>query len=231
MRNFLLVVGALVMGLVVGSWQPRGEVLRLRDEIDGYRAKVRACNRGTAAEGIRELLRAEAPAEEEPRREGRRRSKPRAEVEAPSEAPVAEAPAEAGAPSPAEAADAAAAALDARAAQARAALLEQADPDDAQLAAVDAAIDEMNRQLKAQVDAFVETALGSGDFDRRELMDFAAESLDVVIEADDRIRDALGPEAYAAVDDQAVDPFSYVSGDTLSGLARLEELAPTPDAE
>ena len=115
-------------------------------------------------------------------------------------------------------------ALDARAAQARAALLEQADPTDEELAALDAAVDKMNTRLKAQVDAFVASVEAGGEPDRRELMEFAAEALDAVIEADDAFVGALPEDVRESVDAEVVDPFSYIDGETLESLARLEGL-------
>ena len=54
------------------------------------------------------------------------------------------------------------------------------------------------------------------------MMDFAAESLDIVIATDDSMRKTLPPEVYDAADDSAVDPLSYLSGDTLGSLERLQ---------
>jgi hypothetical protein len=113
-------------------------------------------------------------------------------------------------------------ALDARAAQARAALIEQADPDPEALAAIDAAVARMNEKLKGQVDAFAATVADGAEPDRRDLMEFGAEALDAVIEADDAFRDAIPEETRADIDDEAVDPFSYIDGSTVAALVQLE---------
>jgi hypothetical protein len=55
-------------------------------------------------------------------------------------------------------------------------------------------------------------------------MDFAAESLDIVIATDDELRKSLPPDLYDKVDDSAVDPLSYLSGDTLDSLERLQDV-------
>lgn len=234
-RNFVLAVAALVVGLVVGAWGPRGELLRVRSELDELRQKQARCSRGTAAQGIRELLRAEptAPDGGPERRPGRHA---RARAPEPDEAPAGggaapqAAPGGGTAPQTAEDAEkAAATALDARRAQARAALAEQADLDDAQLAEIDRITDEMNARLKKQVDELVADSVEHGDVDRRQMMDFAAESLDAVIAADDQLRATLPADVYAGVDDEAVDPFSYISGDTITGLSELQDMVAPDD--
>ncbi len=227
LKPFFPAVLALVVGIVLGAWQPRGELLAMRAELDELRAQAARPCRGGAAESIRSILRADAPDLERP---DRRAPAPSIEITAeaepdeaapeadvPTDAPVAEAP-----QTPEQLRDAMRTALDARRAQALAALAEQGDLDDDAVEAVEAAMNQMNRELKAEVDAFVDAAVESGSVDRRDLMDFAAESLDIVIAADDRMRSAVPEDVYAAVDESAVDPFSYVSGDTLEALVRLE---------
>jgi hypothetical protein len=224
MKPFLPAVAALVAGIVLGAWQPRGELLALRAEVDALRAKADKPCRTSAADRIRTILRAEAPvpaapADEPPAAPASPDVPPAPDaVPAP---PVADAPAP---PDPEEVKEQMAAALDARRAQALAALAEQGDLDEEEIAGVNAIVDDMNRQLKVEVDRFVDDALASGDVDRRDVMDFAAESLDIVIATDDKMRGALGVEVYDEVDDSALDPLSYLSGDTLDALARLQDV-------
>lgn len=116
------------------------------------------------------------------------------------------------------------AALDARRSQAMAALNEQADLSDEQSAAVDSAMAEMNSQLKAEVDALVATANDGDIIARRDIMEFAANSLDTVIAADDKLRDIIPAEVYDTLDTEAVDPFSYLSGDAVQSLSKLQAL-------
>lgn len=233
MRNFLLGVAALVIGLVVGSWQPRGEVLRLRGENDELRAKQARCTRGSAAAGVRELLHADpgGGVEDRQARAERPTRARRADAEEdgePTEPPQPGPGTPAAQQSPEEMTAAMTAALDARRAQARQALQEQADLDDEKLAEVDRVMDEMNAALKKEVDEFVATAIQSGDVDRRDMMDFAATGLDAVIVADDKLRAVLGPETYAEVDDAAVDPFSFIAGDTVASLAQVQDMVVDP---
>ena len=233
MKPFFPAVVALVLGIVLGAWQPRGELLEMRAELDALRAEAARSRRGDAARSLRSILRADAPdlaVDGGPRRATATPAEGGATGEAAAGA-EAGAPADEGAaaatvpPAPEELQASLRAALDARRAQALAALVEQGGLDDAEADAVDAAMDQMNRELKAEVDAFVAEAVESGEVDRRQLMDFAAETLDIVIAADDRLRQTLPADVYDAVEDGAVDPFSYLSGDTLDGLARLEGVA------
>jgi hypothetical protein len=213
MRSLLPVVTALVLGMVAGWWQPQGEVLRLREQVEQARRKVKEnCGRGAAA-GIGTILRAEPP---------RLDIEPggRSGAEEPTAPPAPEAPDPGGVP--AEEVAALSAGLDARRAQARAALVEQGDLEDDDVDAVDAAMDAMNRALKAQVEAMVRQALETGELDRREMLEFGAEALDIVLEADDAMREALPEDVYDELDPEVVDPFSYIDGSTVEGLAQLE---------
>lgn len=223
---------ALVAGIVLGAWQPRGELLAMRTELDALKATAARPCRGGAADSIRSILRADAP-NFEAAVEGKR-SRPA--DDAPStEPPGSDAPDDADAPpvappteTPEQMRDAMNTALDARRAQALAALVEQGGLEDDEVAAVTDAMDQMNRELKVEVDAFVDAAVAAGEVDRRDIMDFAAESLDIVIAADDRMRKAVPDDVYAEVDEAAVDPFSYVSGDVLASLMKMEGVtAPT----
>jgi hypothetical protein len=235
LKPFFPAVAALAIGIVLGAWQPRGELLSLRAEMDALRAdRARPCRAG-AASSIRQLLRADAGTlgqtaggqqEDEPApapAEG-------GDTDVPADdGPVATAPDEPAPPaqSPEELRAALHTALDARRAQALAALVEQGDLDDDAVAGVNAAADQMNQELKSEIDRFVDDANQAGEVDRRDVMDFAAGALDIVIAADDRMRKVVPEEAYADIDDSAVDPFSYVSGDTLDALERLKDM-PSP---
>lgn len=224
MKPFFPAVIALVVGIVLGAFQPRGELLALRGELDALRAKGGKPCAGDAAADIRSILRAA------PQEMGRRSNTDEdateptegAEVPADGAPDVAPAAGDAPAESPAQVQEALVAAMDARRAQALQALTEQGDLSDDEVDSVNAAMDQMNREIKAEVDTFVEEALKNGEIDRRDILDFGAEALDIVIAADDRMRAALPEDVYVGVDDAAVDPFSYVSGDALTSLTRLE---------
>ncbi len=226
-RTFLVWVSGLVLGAVVGLWQPRGELLAMRErlaendrEVAGLRRKAGAASvagffqagRGSAPDPVDEPL---APSTGLP---------PPDAAANPPEAATTAAPAEdddfaLGNP---EGIEAAAEALDARAAHARAGLLEQGSLDDEQLAAFDEAIDRMNQRLQGQVDALATQMAQGGEPSRRDLMELGAEGLDAMIEADDAISSILSAEQREEVDEELLDPFSHVDGTTLAGLAELE---------
>jgi hypothetical protein len=226
-RAFLVAAFALVLGTLLGAFQPRGELIELRTRMLQLEQKTRDCQRGAAGAGLREFFR--APPARDPSGGD---PPPAGEAAAPksTEAPVTPGadtgqPAASGTP-PAPSGDgeigALVDAMDARAAQARAALLEQGDLDDETIAAVDDAIDRMNARLKQQVDAFAASVEAGGEPDRREMMEFAAEALDAVIEADDVIVANIPADVREQMDDEALDPMSFISGDTLAAIARLE---------
>ncbi|MES2639814.1 MAG: hypothetical protein V4850_10035 [Myxococcota bacterium] len=230
MKPFFPAVVALVAGIVLGAWQPRGELLSMRAELDTLKAAGGKPCRSGAADSIRSILRADPSTFEASGADRKVRN-----VGGPDDAEVAEI-GEEGAPptdgaipeAPANAEqlrDTMNAALDARRAQALAALVEQGGLEDAEVAAVTDAMDQMNRELKTEVNAFVDAAVASGEVDRRDVMEFAAGALDIVIAADDRLQKAVPADVYAEVDDAAVDPFSYLSGDALDALVRLEGVA------
>ena len=59
--------------------------------------------------------------------------------------------------------------------------------------------------------------------ERRQAMSFAAEALDTMLTAEDRFRDALSQDQIDALDDQALDPFSYISPDIIDTLQSLDQ--------
>jgi len=232
-KHFVPVVVALVIGIVLGAWQPRGELLAARKQMDELRAKARSSNRGggSALEGIQQLLRAKPPRPGGPEPTGSTGGpEPTDADDAAPEAPDGATDAAGQAPETLDAAQirqqvgVMQATLDARRAQAMAALTEQGELSEDQQAEVTAAMSEMNTQLKAEVERFVAAANAGEDLDRRDAMEFTANSLDVVLAADDKMREILPADVYEAVDPEAVDPFSYLSGDAVESLSKLEAL-------
>jgi hypothetical protein len=234
-RMFLFAALTMVLGTVLGALQPRGELLELREQVRMLEQRTRDCERGAAGAGLREFFRA-PPARGATRGDGG--ANEGAEPASPSPAVdtgrlggargagnVGEGTEEAaereGGPGREDIATMVAA-MDARSAQARAALLEQGDLDDDEMEAIDDAIDRMNARLKQQVDAFAQSVEAGGDPDRREMMEFAAEALDAVIEADDAMVANIPESVREGMDDEALDPMSFITGETLSAIATLE---------
>jgi hypothetical protein len=114
-------------------------------------------------------------------------------------------------------------ALALRKSQARAALVQDADPSDDQLADIDAAVDDMNASLEVLAQDLVDMFEEGGEPGRRDAMVFAAEALDTMIVTEDRIWDSLDDDQRDAVDDGAVDPFSYVDETIVDVLSALGE--------
>lgn len=234
MRSFVGVVVALVVGIVIGAWQPRGEVLALRAKLEEAQKEAARAKRGASLKEIQGLLGADGGA---PSGDDRRRGPPWRKREGTGEAPEAGVPQEHegpenGAegrkpPSPEEIDQEIAAlksGLDARRAHALQALAEQGELDEAQVGEVEAVFDDMNAKLKTEVDKFVADAQAEGTVERRDMMEFAANALDVVISTDDALQAALPEEQYDALDEELADPLSYVSGDTVAALAQIAAL-------
>lgn len=231
MRGFLGVVVALVVGIVLGAWQPRGEVLELRAKLDDARAQAAKDCRGSGLRQIQELLGAEAPGTEEgDGDDGRRVTNRRDGADAPP-APADGAPEGPPRDGPAmtpeqarEQVAAVQAALDARRAHALAALAEQGELDEAQMQDVERILDGMNDALKKEIDQFVSDALEHGEVERRDIMEFGANALDVVISTDDALRASIPEEQYDALDEEIADPLAYVSGEVVESLGRVASL-------
>lgn len=119
--------------------------------------------------------------------------------------------------------EAAKAAMALRAAQARAALVEDADPTPEQLAAIDAATSQMNDRLEELALQFFQQVETEGEPDRRELYRMAADTMDAFVSAEDGILASLTPEQRAAVRQEATDPTSFVDDRVIGLLANLDQ--------
>lgn len=113
-------------------------------------------------------------------------------------------------------------ALELRRAQARAALVEGADPSTDQLEDIDQAVQDMNDSLLALSGELSEMLESGEEPERRQAMSFAAEALDTMLTAEDTFRDTLTTDQIDALEDQALDPFSYISPDIVNTLQNLD---------
>lgn len=112
-------------------------------------------------------------------------------------------------------------ALELRRAQSRAALMEDARPDETQMETIDTAVKDMNDSLLGLADEMVVMLESGDDPTRRDAMEFVAEALDTMLMAEDAMRSALDADQVGQLDEAALDPFSYVAPelvDLLSGL-------------
>jgi hypothetical protein len=113
-------------------------------------------------------------------------------------------------------------AMSLRQAQARAALDEQAQPSDEQWDAIDDAMNNMNADLNDLAQEFVDTLVDGEEPSRRDAMIFAADTLDVILEADDSIFGALDSDQRSAVEDEAIDPLAHIDPELLNIFLELD---------
>lgn len=228
MKNFVGIVVALVAGIVLGAFQPRGELLELRQRLDEANAKAARPCKAAGIDQIRSMFQTAGADEGAP--DPKADAPPPTPDEGPPPPPgdmraVTGQPGQP--PDPAQMKKQLAelqAALDARRAHAIEALTEQADLSDDQVAQVDALFDTMNDNLKREVDDFVAQATKEGEVSRRDFLELGADALDTVIATDDALRGVVGEEAYKGLSDEVTDPMSYVDGTTMSSLSQVAEL-------
>ncbi len=212
LTHIVVGAGALLLGLLLGGMGPRAQVRALEAKL----AESRRCD-----EGIADDLAAMFG--------GRPWSpKARRRVSTPVSAPVVAEPDEPrvpdagspGTPAPEDGDNTtvdreevlalARDTLELRYTQAREALIQRADPTPEQLEAIDAAIQRMNDDLFALAETFLEEAKRDGQPSRRDTMEFAADTLDVLLKAEDALRDQLDEEQLAALDEESLDPTAYI---------------------
>lgn len=218
-QSFVIGAGALVVGLVLGGLGPRAELRDTKQQL--FDAQKQCANSAGSQAGV-ELARLLT--------EGVERRRTEQAAAGSSEAPAPQAGAGAGGPSSveigatptnerpagangAEGSDDQVAltseVLALRSQQARAALIEDADPSPEQLKQIDAAVADMNDQLLQTVQAFADRA-NQGPITRRDMMTFGSETLDLFVTAEDRMLQSLSIEQRASVREDATDPTSFV---------------------
>lgn len=114
-------------------------------------------------------------------------------------------------------------ALEARAAQARAALLEDANPTPEQLQQIDTTLRSMNDDLRRIADDVAAELAAGTEPDRRQLMMIAADTLDVMVEAETRLTESLRADQVDGLSDESLNPFSYVDPTVLEAFDGLGE--------
>jgi multidrug efflux pump subunit AcrA (membrane-fusion protein) len=118
--------------------------------------------------------------------------------------------------------DLARSALELRRAQSRQALIESADPDERQLEAIDTAYAEMNATLEGLAAGLSDMVLSGEEPDRRRGMEFAADALDAMLLAEDRVLGALEEDQRAELGREAANPFNHVSPALIDALTELD---------
>ncbi len=229
-RFVVVGVFALAVGLVLGGLGPRAELRSLKAQLDGKPAK---CERSGIGRQIASAFRGrpwEANLEDD-------------ELEPEDEEPEEE-PTEAADPPEAgvqfnfgngedgeppdredieEGMDMMRDAMQLRKTQARAALDEAAAPTDQQWDDIDGAIADMNEDLMSLAEEFVDTIGAGEEPSRREAMLFASETLDVMLEADDRLYESLTPDQIETIDQEVIDPFAHIDPELIDVFMELDQ--------
>lgn len=225
-QNSLLIpalacVVSLVVGVIVGGLGPRNEARQLREEVAAL--SKQSCDKPALG---REVARAfsrrpwstdASPPEPEPAAPRERPGFVPSD-DAPFDDPVGSVPPDI---DRAEGLAMARDAMQLRRRQALRALTEQARMSDAEMRDVEAAFDDMNAELLGLAEGFVAT-VRQGEPERRDIMVFAAETLDVLIEADDRLFGLIDPDRRGDVSAEALDPMSYVDPALIDVLMELD---------
>jgi hypothetical protein len=112
--------------------------------------------------------------------------------------------------------------MDARRAIARQSLRETAWVSDEQMTDIDSAYDAMNEDLYSLATELVNLTADGVEPSRRDVMILAADTLDVMIDAEQAVYDLLDSEQLEHVEPDAVDPFSYIDGSVLEALQEID---------
>jgi hypothetical protein len=216
---------ALVVGLVVGGIGPRAEVRSLQArvaELEDRGGRSRNVGRQIFGEVFRPRVEAQAPPADATAPDPVPEDPDQAEVRRPSgrEDPDVDEPA--AAESRAEGAQRMKDALELRRTQARAALREQAGASDDQMDEVDRIVDDMNAELQTLAQAFVDQVGEGGEPDRHDMMEFASDTLQVLLSTEDAMSQVFDPDQLDQLSQDALDPTGYVDGSVVDVLATLD---------
>lgn len=233
MNRFITAAFALVLGILLGAWQPRGELLRLRAELDASThadCQNRALNPVETLLGVKHSENTPTLTEKQAALAAEPSVSPPPSGDAMPDVSKEATPPEA---TPevtdndilsTENIEEAKALVEARRAQAMAALVEQADLDEDQEKAVVAVFDKMNEQIQASAEDFVDTALARGSIERRDMLAFGADMLDAAVVAEDGLHAQLPPELMKDLDPELYNPLNFVGGAAADSLLRLKDM-------
>lgn len=215
MRGLAWLLAGVVLGFVLGGIQPRRELAAIQDELDASRDRLvkaeRKASRRLIPAGLPGLSSPGEPDEPDTERDEADGPPPPSrddggEVEV--EGPRAEATPGASTQDPWMAFDAAVDAQRVRAQQSRAALQEQADLSDEQMAEVDAVMADMNRELAAYADEMLD--MSETDPAARDALGLAHDVTGVLYESQTALEQVIGGDALTDVDEQAAQVWNYV---------------------
>ena len=236
MKQIAIAAVTLVLGVILGGLGPRGEVRALEERIAALEDSGRGDCRSTVGSDLAALMNAgvssRGPAKPERNPLGDRdpdviaAENPEAaelveEMNGSEEAVREEIRDDLENGISGEDLELARTALELRRAQARAALMEDARPDDTQMEDIDTAVKDMNTQLMGMADELAAMIENGEEPSRREAMEFAADALDTMIGTEEAMRAALDEDQIAELEDGALDPFSYIDPELVSALEGL----------
>ncbi|MED5374173.1 MAG: hypothetical protein VX899_24360 [Myxococcota bacterium] len=231
MKRLALVLPGLLIGFLLGRIGPAREKLALEESLTKAEQRAEDAERRANARpqpifmpGMGEVL---------PGAPGSRPTQPHPERTPPSAPPPADEvtgadtgapPAPPPPPSPEAIQEEFELAVEAqrlRAAQNRAALIEQADLDDAQIEAVDHAVARMNDELALLGDELYAMATSGADPDPTEMLGLSHEVTGILYEAQLGLEDAVGQDALRDIQPEAGQIWNYVDleafRDTIEG--------------
>ena len=225
MRTTIAAVFALLIGVVVGGYQARSELAEVTAEFE-----QQDCEESPVPAALVAGMLSARAARNQSNGQGQTPgsvSDSTGKADVPMEEPLLE---RSGSPAVAfdinsdEGAD-----LDAlgdimalRSEQARDVLIEQTDPTEAQLEELDAVIGEMNDAL-VQLATDIGAQAKAGSATRSSALVLTADALNVIIDADNQIYGVFDADQLSGLDDEALDPFSYVDASVLDAFtASLE---------
>lgn len=224
MKRFIFVLPGLVLGFLLGRVGPSLENQDLEDQLKEAEARAEKAERKQSPRslilpGMGEVLpgpAAPAPASGPPDRaseqaEGVQDTGGVAEFEGPP-------------PDMAEQFELAVEAQALRTAQSRAALIEQADLDDAQVAEIDQAMDRMNEELALLGEDLMAVAMSGEEPDPTEMLGLSHDVTGILYEAQLSMEDAVGMDALQDVDPQASQVWNYIELEGFRGaVERFEQ--------
>lgn len=231
--HVLFAVFTLIVGLVVGGLGPRNELHRVRGKLEDLEAKP--CRNNTGAD-IAKIFQGRPWEEADDSGPPLKGARPPAPAQVVENEPESEG--EGGGlkftfnaggdkgdqPKPediAEAMDLAREALDLRHQQAMAALEEDAQPTPEQQERIDQTLGRMNDDLIRLANELKGQMQEGAEPSRRDAMLYAAETLDVFLSAEDDLRAAFTEDQLANLQDESLDPMSYVDPTLIDVLQDL----------
>lgn len=109
-----------------------------------------------------------------------------------------------------------------RRAQARRALIEQVEPSDEQLFEIEDAMTTMNDLLAEEAALFVDT-VRDHEPTQRDGLEFARNTIDVLLDADDAMRATLTDEQLQQADPEVVSPFSFLDERIVESMVEVRQ--------